>query len=183
MVEITLPIVLQLLQTAGILVGIIYYITIMRNSQKTRELTLESQELTRKAQEQSLGTRQAQLMMQLWNDYDDKFRESGMYWQNLEYDNIEDFVNDKFDDPDFMLRDSIIMSWYERTGVLVKAGLLDIHLIALSYAGATRKIWENLEPLLEPMREKLQYPRLWSETEYLCRELMKYMDEHPELKT
>jgi hypothetical protein len=49
MVEITLPIILQLLQTAGILVGIIYYITIMRNTQKTRELTLQSQELTHKA--------------------------------------------------------------------------------------------------------------------------------------
>ena len=68
-------------------------------------------------------------------------------------------------------------------GVLVKAGLLDIHLIALSFAGATRQLWEKLEPLLEPMREKFEYPRMWSETEYLCRELMKYMDEHPELKT
>jgi len=42
MVEITLPIMLQIMQTVGILVGIIYYITIMRNTQKTRELTLKA---------------------------------------------------------------------------------------------------------------------------------------------
>ncbi len=59
MVEITLPLVLQILQTAGILVGIIYYITIMRNTQKTRELSLRAQELTLKAQEQAKETRQA----------------------------------------------------------------------------------------------------------------------------
>jgi hypothetical protein len=49
MVEITLPIVLQILQTVGILVGIVYYITIMRNSQRTRELSLQAQELDLKA--------------------------------------------------------------------------------------------------------------------------------------
>jgi hypothetical protein len=65
MVEITLPIVLQIVQTVGILVGIVYYITIMRSQQRTRELALESQELTRKAQEQTLETRQTQLFMQI----------------------------------------------------------------------------------------------------------------------
>jgi hypothetical protein len=42
MVEITLPIILQILQTAGILVGIVYYITIMRNSYKAQQMTLKA---------------------------------------------------------------------------------------------------------------------------------------------
>ena len=67
MVEITLPLVLQIIQTVSLVVGIVYYLIIMRNSQRTRELTLRSQELTRKAQEQALETRQAQLFMQLYN--------------------------------------------------------------------------------------------------------------------
>ena len=53
MVDITLPIVLQIVQTAGILVGIVYYIAIMRNNQRTQQMQLE--------------TRQAQLFMQLYN--------------------------------------------------------------------------------------------------------------------
>jgi hypothetical protein len=60
MVEITLPITLQIIQTLSLIIGIAYYLTIMRNSQKTRELTLN-------AQEQALETRQAQLFMQLAN--------------------------------------------------------------------------------------------------------------------
>ena len=38
MMEITLPIVLQILQTLGILVGIIYYLSIMRSNQRTNKL-------------------------------------------------------------------------------------------------------------------------------------------------
>jgi hypothetical protein len=79
MFELTLPIVLQILQTAGILVGIAYYLVIMRNSQKTRELTLrnqeltlQSQELSRKAQEQAVETRQAQLFMSIFNSWTTK---------------------------------------------------------------------------------------------------------------
>jgi hypothetical protein len=37
MVEITLPIVLQIIQTVSISVGIIYYLFIMRNVQKSRQ--------------------------------------------------------------------------------------------------------------------------------------------------
>ena len=40
MVEIAYQMVLQILQTVGILVGIVYYITILRNSQKARQTEL-----------------------------------------------------------------------------------------------------------------------------------------------
>ena len=61
MAEITYQMVLSTIQTVGLLVGIFYYVTTLRNAQKTRELTLQSMELTRKAQEQAVETRQAQL--------------------------------------------------------------------------------------------------------------------------
>ena len=87
MVEITLPIVLQIVQTVGILVGIAYYITIMRNSQKTQDLSL-------KAQEQALETRKAQLYMQIYSRLDDN-----EFWENYgrlvyeyEYKGMDDFL-------------------------------------------------------------------------------------------
>jgi len=64
MVEITLPIILQIVQTVALVVGIIYYLTIMRNQQRTRELTL-------KAQEHATETRQAQLFMQIYDKWSD----------------------------------------------------------------------------------------------------------------
>jgi uncharacterized membrane-anchored protein YhcB (DUF1043 family) len=65
MVEITLPIALQIIQTVSLVVGIIYYLIIMRNSQKTRELALN-------AQEQALETRQTQLFMDVYKSHTTK---------------------------------------------------------------------------------------------------------------
>ncbi len=45
MVEITYQMVLSTLQTAGILVGIIYYITIMRTSQRNQQHQMETRKL------------------------------------------------------------------------------------------------------------------------------------------
>jgi hypothetical protein len=52
------------------------------------------------------------------------------------------------------------------------------------WAGSTRMFYENIvEPIIEEGIVYWDYPRLWSETVYVCKELIKYMDEHPELKT
>ena len=48
---------------------------------------------------------------------------------------------------------------------------------------ATTIIWEKMAPMLEIIRERRNYPRFFSEYEYLYNELMKYIEELPELKT
>ena len=53
--QVTFQTLFQFLQTVGILVGVYYYISTIRTNQR-------NQELTRKAQEQALETRQAQLL-------------------------------------------------------------------------------------------------------------------------
>ena len=83
MVEFTLPIVLQIVQTVGILVGIIYYITIMRNQQRTRELALT-------AQEHATETRQTEIFMRLYEQLNNA--ETYTSWAELvnqEIDNEE----------------------------------------------------------------------------------------------
>ena len=55
MVEITYQIVLSTLQTVGILMGIFYYIMTLNNTRKNQEMQLE--------------TRQAQLFMQIVNQF------------------------------------------------------------------------------------------------------------------
>ena len=78
MVEITIPIVLQIVQTVGILVGIIYYITIMRNSQRTQQLQLE--------------TRKAQLYMQLFTKTSSEdFAKKALDLLRIEISNIDEF--------------------------------------------------------------------------------------------
>ena len=87
-------------------------------------------------------------------------------------------------DEEFRAVVSGLGQFYETLGVAVKAGFMDIHLVALTWAGATRMYWENImEPVIEDMRKMYNYPSIGSETEYVCRKLIRYMDEHPELKT
>jgi hypothetical protein len=61
MVEITLPIILQFVQTVGVLVGIFYYLTIMRNQQRTRELSLKAQEAAEKARQREMILQRSQI--------------------------------------------------------------------------------------------------------------------------
>ena len=58
MVDVRYQMVLSTLQTAGILVGIAYYIMTIRNQQKNQDMQLE--------------TRQAQLFMQIYNRFNDR---------------------------------------------------------------------------------------------------------------
>ena len=55
MVEITYQMVLSTLQTIALVVGIIYYLIIMRNSQRTQQMQLD--------------TRRAQLFTQLYSEF------------------------------------------------------------------------------------------------------------------
>ena len=75
MAEITYQMLLSTIQTIALIVGIIYYLTIMRNAQKTRELTLKSQE-------HATETRQAQLFMQIYDK-----------WSSTEYTEAWHLIN------------------------------------------------------------------------------------------
>ena len=84
---------------------------------------------------------------------------------------------------DFQRKRRRLATFYEGLGVLVKEGYIDIRLVALLMTGRIRVFWEKFEPIIDELREFHNYPRWMSETEYLYNELMKYLDEHPELKT
>ncbi len=181
MVEITLPIVFQFLQTVGLLVGIFYYLIIMRNSQRTRELTLQSQELARKAQEQAGDTRQAQLFMQVISQWSQpNMVESMTYWGQLEITSAEEFA-ELWVDPETKKIMTVWALYLEGIGVLVRENLLDIKFIAQLFGGGVKSDWEKVAPYINEFREKYKAPRSMTEVEYLYDELMNYAEEHPEL--
>ena len=189
MVEITLPILLQIVQTLGILVGIVYYITIMRNTQKTRELTLQSQELARKTQEQALETRQAQLFMNIYNQsltnpqFDDVVhRIIHLRWKDWdEYQALFDYTNPETRDNHLAM--STLMNFYCGVGVIVRENLVGIRLISQLMSNNVKGFWEQVAPIVEEGREHWYGPNWIKDIEYLYNELMKYAEEHPELET
>jgi hypothetical protein len=167
MVEVTLTLVLQFIQTAGILVGIVYYITTLRLAQKARE---------------------AQVFLQFSNRIaDDRFLEGLRNLQEIDSSTLVDFILQEVT-KDSPIRDQWINIWYiirslEDLGGIVRGGFLSISIIAYTISGIIKMTWEKLVPHIDEFREESNNIRWGSELEYLYEELMKYHEEHPELKT
>jgi len=172
------------LQTIGILltgltvsIAAIYYTLTLRYTRKNQELSL-------KAQEQAVETRQTQMFMQIYNQShnDPSFIEAWQIISGAQWDSIEDWEH-WGSNPANLLAGGRVGMFYEGLGVLVKENIIPIRLIALLMTGMTVRFWERYIPIIDEVRERRNYPRLLSEAEYLYYELMKYLEEHPELRT
>jgi hypothetical protein len=181
MVEITLPIILQIVQTVGILVGIIYYITIMRNTQKTRELTLQSQELTRKAQEQTLETRQTQLFMQIFEQLSNE--ESMQSWAELVNKKVPDYDEfllkyDSSVNPAHYAKRSRLWYSFNTIGELHRLGIIELDLAhRLQLSPMVITMWENWEHIIREIRARENAPEICEGFEYLYNELKRLRKE------
>jgi hypothetical protein len=154
-----------------------YYISTLRNSNKMRELSL-------KAQEQALETRQAQLFMQIYNKATSKEGiDSVQLLMEANWSSHEEWLEKYRNNPVYYNALSFYIGYMEGLGVFIKENLVDIKLIALFFAGVTRMMWEQYRDIITEERKRLNYRRYASEWEYTYNELLKYMEEHPELKT
>ena len=169
MVEITYQMVLSTLQTLALIVGIAYYLFIMRNSQRTRELALKAQELTLKAQEQALETRQAQLFMNIYTQvYDlefwNHFREVREQWEWEDYD---DYYEKYRLVPEKSNIFSAVGSYFEGIGVLVKRNLIDVTFVDDLISGPLMSMWQKFEPVILEERRRKNVPTFWEWFGYL----------------
>ena len=148
--------------------GIIYYITIMRNAQRTRELTL-------RAQEQAAETRQTQLFMNIISVYTSKeYRKDAVTLMSWEWSDIEDF-DAKYgylaNIDNWALLNSTAQ-WLEGVGVLVKRGLIDPELVFDLLYGWIILFWEKFLPVFMDYREKMG-PNVFADLELLYNEMTK----------
>ena len=106
-----------------------------------------------------------------------------MIVNDLEIHSYEEFQKAR-EDENVRRSLSRVGMFYEGLGVLVKEGYVSIRLVALLMTGMTRRWWERIyKAWIEDGREKGNFKRWMSEAEYLYNDLMKYLEEHPELKT
>jgi len=132
-------------------------------------------------------TRQAQLFMQMHMYRTNELRSYNVRVMDVISKKISGFQEYKEkmeNDENFEKVNLCLFNFNEALGVFVKAGYFDIRNVALMWAGVTRMYYENIfEPMIDEARVFYDFPRLGSESEYLCKTLIKYMDEHPGLKT
>ena len=143
-------------------VGVFYYIMSLRNQNKARKTQIYMQIMNRASQ----------------SDH----HEASNKYSNYEWSTPEDFIKD-LTSLEGRKTIGIIGSYYESLGILVRENLLDIRVVALFMTGNILNFWNKLMPIIDGAREALNWPRLLIETEYLYNELMKYIKEHPEIKT
>jgi len=149
MVEITLPIILQILQTAGILMGIVYYITIMRNAERTRQREQVFLRL------QSFDMPYNRAMDHVMNNWTGK----GDYHS---FDS-ETRVNYNF-----------ITTRYQNIGVMLREKMIDPDLLYKTFSPrAIISLWEKSEHLVRDNREDNKYTTYMEDFEYLYIETKK----------
>jgi hypothetical protein len=153
--QVTLQTIIMLIQAVGILVAVFYHIMTLQNTRKNQQLTLE--------------TRQAQLLMQIYDDWrnPDQLR---LFAKSLrmKWDSYEDFQNnysvEKFEE---RLPFTSMSYFFEGVGVLVEEGLIDIELVAKLMSGDLKTHWEKFRSYILEAREVRNYPQFFDKTEYL----------------
>lgn len=156
MVEFTLPIILQIIQTVSLSVGIFYYLTIMRSNSKARQRELIHQ----KFQSLSLDYTRSYWEIVTWTD-----------WET-----VEEF-NEKYgmpNNPESQAKFVYIMRQYSMAGILLKENMANADLIYQLYpAQAVIRLWEQFEPVILDVREKRNSPTHLEDFEFLYMEAKK----------
>ena len=169
MAEITYQMVLSTLQTAGLLVGIFYYVMTLRNAEKARELTLKSQ---KHAEE----TRKIQLLVDINRD----IRAEGILdYQEImraEWENYDDFLSKYgFDNnPDFFRKRMALWRQMSMNGLLVKDGILDVDTMITYVADSAFFMWNKYKDVIWETRHRIQNPEFQLGLEYMANEIEKY---------
>ena len=173
MVELTIPLVLDVVRTIGILVGIVYYITIMRNQQRTQEMTLKN--------------RQAQLLMQMWNRTQSKeFTRDSTIMSEMEWKDYDDYMEKygRKSNPEVTDAWVAIGNFCEGLCVMVKNDLIEPSLVDDLESRLIVANWEKFSPIILETRKRYNYPTLFEQWEYLYKQVAPiYYQQHPELKT
>ena len=177
MVEITYQMVLSTLQTAGILVGIFYYIMTLRNAEKARELTLKSQE-------HATETRQAQLYMQFFNRFSsEEGSDRALELLETEWENYEDFDR-KYgikNNRKFTAKRNQVFTEHDVIGYLLHKGLLDIDMVYQMNGYATTLVWNHFESIIKEQRRQFGWSDWMMWFEYLANEINEYRKNKPRL--
>ena len=166
MAEITYQMVLSTVQTAGILVGIAYYI-----------MTLN---YTRRNQEQTLKTRHATIYNQLMGPIVTPIGiKNLLLLQETPFSNYEEWSKLTSRNPEYNEAWIWMCNIYESAGINLIEGVANIDYFARHNPWWSADFWRQYKPIIYEMRKNR--PRFYQNMEYAMDSLEKYLEEHPEL--
>jgi len=166
---IELSVIRDLVAIFGVIAGFSYYVLTVRNNHKNQELTL-------KAQQQQLETRQFQLLMQL-SETPNSMEGNRQYTElmNMEWTDYDDFEQKYGSDnnPDNYALRTTIFRWFNTTGLLIKNKMIDPEIVYDFNGMATIWLWNKFKEIVLKQRELYNNPlgNIWFE--YLYNEMKK----------
>jgi hypothetical protein len=157
MVEITYQMVLSTLQTAGILVGILYYILTLRNQQKSRQAhMLHSMWEPRRNEELMRCFRDIQHAD--WSDWED-YRQKYNWYTN----------------PEFFAKFTSFGNLFDGIGFMAQRGFYNLNDL-YDYGGdGVVVLWRKFESIIPEIR-RVGNPKQWEWWEYLVEEMERISD-------
>ena len=161
MVEITLPIVLQIVQTAGIFVGIVYYLTIMRNNQRTQRIQLYNTYLQPRLTEE-YWDKVLEVLYQEWETYDEWYSKYGPRANRESW-----------------LKFQSLCIFFNSLGEITRDLKMGINVVQDALGPVAIMVWDKIEPVV--LGERNRYSQQYGmaviyleEFEYLVNELKTY---------
>jgi hypothetical protein len=129
--------IIDLLTPLSITAGVIYYVMVLRNQNRTR---------------------QAQLIMNLYETYrSTEFRKQQMMIQNLEYTDFNDFW-EKYGwptNPDTWATWFSVAAFFNGVGILIMENMIDLSLVENLLGNITHRMWTLMGPIIVEWRETL----------------------------
>jgi len=167
MVDLTYQMFLSTVQTVSLVIGIVYYLTIMRSNQKSQQLQLE--------------TRKAQLYMQLFlRITSEEFTKKSLELLKMPIGDVSEFMEKHISGLESTLQAKLFsMFWHiDGLGYMMSQGLIDPEMV-YNFGGGFAQVWhwKKWEPLILRMRELRGEPEFLKWFEYAADEMMKIRQE------
>ena len=155
--SITFQTIFQFLQTAGILVGVYYYIMTLRNARIMRQAQMLS------------SLRGTMDTPEFWMRYLHVVRES----EGLTFEEMDNMVKET---PELYGEFMSLVSFFQFVGWLVKNGIMDVKLIGENMNLAVIRVWEVVNPVIQWDSERRGVSHSYPNFEYLYEEMKKFSD-------
>ncbi len=176
MVELaTLQAVSYIMGSLGVFVAAVYYVMNIQNNRRNQELTL-------KAQQQTLETRKADILQRFLQvfasqDYADEWHDVVFNQNFLTYDEWQRDYGPSVN-PDAYSNFAALITYHEALGGLLRENLISIELVERTYHPLHLIcVWDRVEPVIKKWREKYHADSLYENFEYMFN---LYMERHPE---
>jgi hypothetical protein len=166
----------QFAAAIGVCVAAIYYVLNLRISQRNQELSL-------KAQQQTLETRQTQLLISIFAALNTKEIHTSFHTIDfLGTKSVKELITKMKEDKDFYGDVAFMLRYFNSIGFLVKAKLLDPEKVYEILHEPAVYLWMVLGDYIRYNSQSI--PDFLPNIEYLAEEMLKIQNQrHPDLKT